>query len=232
MNIENVNMHYGVDKRRVADAPVITGAETGYHCCGGIIGSPDGFGKSLRNLVDAMRASEEGMWLAFVGIGEPGSPGANMRKAVLVQTDRGPFYRNHHGDGYAGNGRAWRDFYARAGFYSLDHINSIWGSSAAEVSHLAGYGWPPQMAPSFLDGARRWILTHPDSALRDIYFRDGGYCQMDSASTLADALTAVDGDGSSWNDVAVETVDPDVLGVPELGEWIRLLKVDVSHEEE
>ena len=231
MNIENVELHYGTDGLS-ANAPFLVGAENGFSC---LQISLDSFAErepsesalidDVKRVVDKMTNSSKGMWLAFCK--PEGSSGFAM-----VQTDRGRFYKANHGPGYAGGGRIWRDFYARSAYYALDYMTANWGPTEIEIAHPCGWGWPPDTAPSFLDGARRWILGHPDSGLTDLYFRSGedDPCDLPSASTLQDAFLTVEVEDSEWREVTVEAGTPADFGIKGVSDEIGMLKVDVSRE--
>ena len=229
MNIGNVELHYGTDGLS-ANAPFLVGAENGYACLrislDGFVErepSESGLIDDVKRVVDKMRNSSDGMWLAFCK--PQGSSGFAM-----VQTNRGPFYKANFGPG----GRIWRDFYARSAYYALDYMTANWGPTEIEISHPCGWGWPADTAPAFLDGARRWILGHSDSGLRDLYFRsdEDDPCDMPGASTLQDAFLTLELEDSEWREVTVEAGTPAHFGIKGVSDEISMLKVDVSREED
>lgn len=202
--------------------PLIIGAETGYSCLKGELAAwpiPELADKILE-VADGMRDAEDGLWLGTI---DP----PFGRRLVLVQSNKGPFYRGHHGPGYAGGGRVWRDFYARASYYALDCADSLWSAPAVEVAHPTGSGWPPGLLPSVLDGLRRWTLTHPERRLQDVYLRVGP-CELRSSTQVAQALDQIAGDPETWKEVPRLKFRPRDLGYPTLDKIAVFQQISVS----
>ncbi len=102
------------------------------------------------------------------------------KRLCLIQTNRGRFYEarygvhHHHSDRDHHSERGWRDFYARAGYYLVDHVSGTWAEPELVVDHITGSGWPREVTVAFLDGVRSWSALNPDAVLRDVFFQDGG----------------------------------------------------------
>ncbi len=204
-------------------APLIIGAETGYSCLKGELAAwpvPELRAKILE-VADGMRDAKDGLWLASI------NPPLG-RRLVLVQSNRGAFYRDHHGPGYAGGGRVWRDFYARASYYAFDFIDSIWSAASVEVAHPTGSGWPPGLLPSFLDGLRRWSLSHPDRGIQDVYLRVGSPCELRSSAQVAQALDQIAGEPETWQEVPRLKSWPRDLGYPTLDQIAVFQQISTS----
>ena len=226
-----VNVHIGADDAP-PDAPLVIGAQASGVC----LTNPGNFyspcldteleewprdsASAVVDLAQAMYASTSGMWLGFVGI-----PGC--RRLALVQSDYGKFYSERYATPDVTWARGWRDFYARAAFYTCDYAANFWGSPSIVVSHPTAHAWRSDVTPSFLDGVSRWAGQSDDETPRDVYFRANRSCEMKGA-TLRAALDAIRDEAPGWTPVPVETLSPsNAFGLPALDASATLLRVDV-----
>src|SRR3954447_7459630 len=90
-----LRMHVG-SPGTVGHRPLVLGAEMNFSCLDlELRGWDELLAHRVGRLAESMRSATDGMWLGFVRVPEE-------RPLALIQSNRGPFYEDRHGLGYAG----------------------------------------------------------------------------------------------------------------------------------
>jgi hypothetical protein len=219
----SIELLFASDEDAPKSAPKIVGAESGYACFDQSIQNvPDEERMPLLGLANAMRASEEGMWLATVD--------GSKRRLGIVQSNRGVaegagFYESNHGHS---DGPVWRDFYYAATYHLLDQIDRDWSPEEIVFHHPTGYGWPPNLMPVVLEGVGN-LLDSRSLAIERLIFSNGG-CGLRDPREIADAAQVLAGDEQHGHrPIQAEEQSPEVLGYRGPAP-VRLWKVDVLRD--
>jgi len=186
-----------------AGAPLVCASEVGYSPLGALLAG-DARAK-IAPFADWIRYSSSGAYVALID--SPPAP----RPLGLIQTDRGPFYRQRH----SRRDVVWRDFYYATVYAVLSAMDDRWSASDVELAHPTGYGWPQDLVIVVQE-----VLRHLDvkstMSLRRVHFtclHDLDQARLDAAARVLDAEWD-EGRPAESRPLAVVPVDVSAVNAP------------------
>jgi hypothetical protein len=160
----------------------------------------------LRRLVQEMEALPTGPAVAFV------EPPASTRPLVLIQSDRGTFYRRHH----RGWVSSWIDFRYAAAHLAFTGVERQWHAAVVHVDHPTLSPWPRNTSKAMLEALGHARAAGMLPSLREVVFHPCG--RSLTASQVQDEVSELQGEDTSFRPLKVkrlslDSVDPGLAHV-------------------